>query len=88
MPSLLMPTARSRSICSPQPAMAADEDEAELRRLLQRPTTRAAEPVLLPPQEPEVVAALGVEASAPRLQSLMLSPSPRRSAPSGKPNRR
>ena len=44
------------------------EDEAELRRLLPQPTMGAAEPVLLPPQEPEVVAALGVEASAPQLQ--------------------
>ena len=44
-----MPTARSRSICSMPAAMAAlaeDEAEAELRRLL-------------PPREPEVVAALG-----------------------------
>ena len=49
--------------------MVEDEAEAELRRLkLPRATLRGAEPGLLPPREPEVVAALGVEASARRLQ--------------------
>jgi hypothetical protein len=57
-----MPTAGNRSTWSaPEgPAMAEDEAEAELRRLLPaQETLRGAEPV---PQEPEVVAALGVEA--------------------------
>src|SRR5262245_5785593 len=49
--------------------MAEDEAEAELRRLLlPQATLPGAEPVLLPPREPEVAAALGVEASARRLQ--------------------
>ena len=47
---------------------AEDEAEAELQRLLPQATLRGAEPVPLPPREPEVVAALGVEASTRRLQ--------------------
>src|SRR5262245_37942060 len=56
-----MPTARNRSMWWAPAAMAEDEVEAELRRLaLPRATMLGA--------EPEVVAALGVEAPARRLQ--------------------
>src|SRR5438093_1022069 len=72
IPSSPMATARSRSIWSaPAPATMAAEDEAapELRRLmLPRSTLRGAEPLLLRPPESEVLAALGLEASARRLQ--------------------
>src|SRR5262245_31561552 len=57
-----MPTAGSRSICSTQAAMPEHEAEAELRLLLQA-TPRGAEA-----RQPEVVAALGAEVSALRLQ--------------------
>src|SRR5262249_16546747 len=67
-----MPMARSRSIwSSPEAPAAMPEAEAEAEvpgLLLPREILRDAEPVLLPPREPEVVAALGLEASARRLQ--------------------
>src|SRR5512138_655673 len=68
IPSSSMPTARSRSIWSPSAAMAEDEAKAKLRRLMLPRPTRGAEQALLPPREPEVVAALQVEASVLRLQ--------------------